>query len=987
MKRKATMQALWFSAVVAFPTALAAQFHSLETQNLRLIYYDKTHEYIVSHLGRCFENAYRFHSKLFDYASQENVTVLLQDFHDFGHGGASPLPSNRISLGMAPFGYNYETQLSNERMTWLMNHELTHIVASDKAWGSDKFFRALFFGKVFITQKNPMSLLYSYLTTPRFYSPRWYHEGIAVFMETWMSGGFGRVLGAYDEMVFRTMVRDKSYFYDIVGLESEGTTIDFQVGVNSYLYGTRFMSYLANHHGPEQLVKWINRSEGSKKYFSSQFKHVYGTSLNSEWSKWIDWERDFQGANLDSIRLNPTTPYRPISGKALGSVSRAFYDADRRELYAAIRYPGQVAHLAAIDLDSGAIRKISDVKGAALFYVSSLAYDPATNTLFYTSDNNGWRDLNSVNASTGNSKVLIKDSRTGDLAFNPVDKALWGVRHYIGISTLVRIPYPYREWNQVYSFPYGEDIYDIDISPDGRTLTAALTKADGSQRLIKMETARLLRGETTFDVVFDFENSSPANFTFSPDGRYLYGSSYYSGVSNIYRYQVDEDNMDIISNCETGFFRPVPVSRDSLIVMRYTGNGFVPVMIPNQVPERVSAIKFLGNEIAQKYPIVRSWTLDSPAIINIDSLTVSSGRYNTLGSITLGSAYPVVEGFKDFAAAGMRFNFSDEIGLSGFDLTASYTPDTDLPRDERVHLDFNFHHWNWKFLAKYNAGDFYDLFGPTKKSRKGYALGLSYKKNLIFDGARSLDFEFDITGYGDLERLPDFQNVAATFDKLVSGNVSINYEYVRKSLGAVDDEKGVTWRLVTSSNYVNSDFFPRIHADLDYGFALPISHSSIWLRTSTGYSVGERENPFANFFFGGFGNNYVDHLTEKRYREYYSFPGVGLNAMGGKNYAKAMLEWNLPPIRFRRFGIPAFYFNWARLAGFSSLIRTNFDADESPSSLQQFGFRRTLTNIGGQIDFRIVLFSHLQSIISFGYAAALEKGDLSDEFMFSLKIL
>ena len=87
-----------------------------------------------------------------------------------------------------------------------------------------------------------MSMLYSFLTSPRWYSPRWYHEGIAVFLETWMAGGIGRTLGGYDEMVFRTMVLEDAYFYDVVGLESEGTTIDFQVGQNSYLYGTRFVT-------------------------------------------------------------------------------------------------------------------------------------------------------------------------------------------------------------------------------------------------------------------------------------------------------------------------------------------------------------------------------------------------------------------------------------------------------------------------------------------------------------------------------------------------------------------------------------------------------------------------------------------------------------------------------------------------------------------------------------------------------------------------
>ena len=46
-----------------------------------------------------------------------------------------------------------------------------------------------------------------------------------------MNGGVGRVIGPYDEMVFRTLVRDSGRIYDVVGLESEGTTIDFQVSV------------------------------------------------------------------------------------------------------------------------------------------------------------------------------------------------------------------------------------------------------------------------------------------------------------------------------------------------------------------------------------------------------------------------------------------------------------------------------------------------------------------------------------------------------------------------------------------------------------------------------------------------------------------------------------------------------------------------------------------------------------------------------------
>lgn len=971
------------------------QFHRLETDNLRLIYYTKIHEFIVPHTARCFENALGFHGKLFNYTPGEKVTVLMQDFRDYGYGGAETVPRNILHLGIAPFSYTYETMPANERMNWMMNHELVHIVSMDQAAGRDKFFRKLFMGKVAPVAEQPISMLYSYLTNPRRYTPRWYLEGSAVFLETWMAGGLGRALGAYDEMVFRSMVHDSSYFYDIVGLESEGMAIDFQVGVNAYLYGTRFMSYLAYKHGPEKLIQWIARTEGSKAYYASQFKKVYSVSLDDAWSRWIAWEQDWQKTNLQAIRKNPTTPYRVISDRTLGSVSRPFYDPDKRRLYTAVRYPGQIAHIAAIDIDTGELKKICNIKGAALYFVTSLAYDPSTKTLFYTSDNNGWRDLRAVDVETGKTRTLIKDVRTGDLAFNRADKSIWGVRHYNGISTVVRIPHPYEEWNQIHSFPYGQDIFDIDVSPDGSLLTGALAEISGRQKLIKMNIGNVAKSngslednDLTYEVLFDFENSLPANFVFSEDGRYLYGSSYYSGVSNIYRYDFETQEMEILSNCETGFFRPLPVSEDSLVVFKYSGKGFVPAMIPIDPPERVSAIQFLGNEIAKKYPLVRSWTVGSPAHVNIDSLTTFNGTYSTLGGIELDSGYPIVEGYKDFAAVGMRLNYSDALGLSGFDLTTSYSPDSDLPADERVHARLDFHHWQWHLTVKYNAGDFYDLFGPTKRSRKGYSVALRHKKTLLFDEPKTLTYSLDVAGYGNLETLPDYQNVAATFDKFLTAGASLDYEFVRRSLGAVDEEKGIKGQILSRNQYVNGHLFPQVYANFDYGVPLPINHSSIWLRTSLGQTFGDRDNPFANFFFGGFGNNWVDHLSEKRYRKYYSFPGVDLNAFGGRNYAKAILEWNLPPLRFRRLGFPALYFNWARFALFTSAIRTNLDARGGSQPLPQFGVRRTLANVGGQVDFRLVLFSALESTLSFGYAAAFEQNRPTEkEFMVSLKIL
>ncbi len=967
------------------PSALAAQFQTLQTRDLQLVWTSPLQSYLVPQVVGAFENSLQFHSRLWDYTPRGRMDVLMHDLWHYGNAGASPLPENHITVGLAPYEHDYESAPAQERIISSLNHEMTHLVTPDKATASDRFFRSIFFGKVTPNPAAPPSMLYGYLTTPRWYSPRWYLEGIAVYLETWMNGGVGRVNGPYDEMVFRTLARDSGRIYDVVGLESEGTTIDFQVGTNSYLYGTRFVSYLALQHGDDSLLAWFNRSEGSRRYFSSQFRHVYGRSLEDEWARWIAWERDWQRNNLAAIRRHPVTTARPISDRALGAVSRAYYDSTTRNLYLALRYPGQVGHIATINVGTGKLTNIREVLGAAGLYVTSLAYDPASRTFFYTTNNANWRNLVSLDLETGRYEVLMKDARVGDLVFDPADSSLWGVRHDNGFSTLVRIPPPYHEWHQVWTLPYGRDLFDLDISPDGATLVGSMAGISGSQRLVKMDVSALAKGDTTSQTLYDFGDAAPLNFVFSPDGRYLFGSSYYSGVSNIYRYDLATNDISALSNAETGFFRPVPVSRDSVVVFQYTRWGFVPSLIANQVVDSVSRISFLGSEIAEKRPDVQSWQVPPASRVDLDSVTISQGPYHPLSNLKLDSGYPVVEGYQDSAgtnavAAGVRLNISDRIGTTALDVTGTYSPGQRLSSAERLHLRANFHYWNWTVSAALNPADFYDLFGPTKVSRKGYSLALQYQGNLLYDEPRRLSYTLKAAGYGGLATLPEYQGIAAPFHTLYSYSGDLAYTSLRRSLGAVDDELGTTWGAAVRGNQVNGTLYPRVSLDASKGFLLPLDHSSLWFRASAGAALsGARTNPFANFFFGGFGNNWVDYRDIQQFRSTESFPGIPINGIGGANYGKAQVQWVTPPLRFRRIGIPSFYLQWADLSLFATGLWTNLD---DPAA------RQTLASVGAQLDVRLITLSHLESTLSTGFAVAHQRGGpTSHAFMFSFKIM
>lgn len=486
-----------------------------------------------------------------------------------------------------------------------------------------------------------------------------------------------------------------------------------------------------------------------------------------------------------------------------------------------------------------------------------------------------------------------------------------------------------------------------------------------------------------------FGDTIPESFVFSPDGKYLFGSSYYTGVSNIFRFEYETGDLEAVSNTEVGFFRPIPIDNENLIVFNYTGQGFVPVRITAEPLDDVSPTVYLGTRTIAKHPVLETWRAGSPDDIDAEDRIVSRGSYSAVENLGLESIYPVLLGYKDSVSLGLKANFSDELRLDTLSIGAGYSTDSDLPSDERPNFGIVYRHnvisssplaGAWTFSAKHNHADFYDLFGPSEKSRKGNQFSVDYEKTLLSDEPRRLGLNMNLSHYTDMDALPRFQNVTATFDRLSLFRADLEYSDVKGSLGAVDDEKGYSWHVASALNYVDSDYIPKVFAGFDFGFALPWKHSSIWLRNAAGGAFGEADDVFANFYFGGFGNNYVDSGSVKRYRDYIAMPGFDINAVPGRNFHRAMLEWNLPPIRFSRVGTPGFFLSWARPAIFVNALTTNIDDS---------AIRQEVQSAGIQIDFRFTILSRMNMTLSAGYAKGFGNSTIPDdeEYMLSLKIL
>ena len=580
---------------------------TLETKNVSMLYFDPVQTYLTPYVGRAFENALAYHKKLFDWEPWDRTTLLLKDFGDYGNAGARSSPNNAVLLDVAPFSQTMETFTPGERFFTLINHEVAHVATTDVYNKQDAFWRKVFQGKPAPLQDHPISILYNYLTVPRNNIPRWYAEGSAVFLETWMAGGLGRAQGAYDEMVFRAKVRDNDKFYSPLGLESEGTSVDFQVGVNNYLYGTRFFSFLAMTYGPDKAIDWLKRPEGSAGFYASRFKQVFGKRLDSVWDDWIAFEKDFQKANLARLAKYPLTEATPLSPRGLGSMSRGFVDPKTNSLVAAFYFPGTIGFVGKMAMDTGKLTKLSEVKGMALYTVTSLAFDADARKAFYTEDNYAFRDLIRIDVDTGEKEMLLRDARIGDLALNKVDKSLWGIRHQNGYATLVRIPPPYAGFNQIHTFDYGQVVFDLDISPDGTMVSASYGEIDGKQSVRVWRLDTLQSGGGPQEVArLDLPPAIPEGFTFSPDSKSLYGTAFYTGVSNVFKFDIAAQTHEVLSNASTGFFRPQAQPDGSLLVYEFTGAGLTPARINPVKQEDLATVELFGTKVLNAQPVAQA---------------------------------------------------------------------------------------------------------------------------------------------------------------------------------------------------------------------------------------------------------------------------------------------------------------------------------------------------------------------------------------------
>ena len=119
-------------------------------------------------------------------------------------------------------------------------------------------------------------------------------------------------------------------------------------------------------------------------------------------------------------------------------------------------------------------------------------------------------------------------------------------------------------------------------------------------------------------------------------------------------------------------------------MLAYTADGFVPATIEPRPLKDVSAITFLGAEVAAKHPVVTTWKVPPPSTVDYEKEVIDKGPYLPLRTLALDNAFPVLQGYKNYVGIGYHANIADPLAYANVGITAAYTPTSSLPGNERA---------------------------------------------------------------------------------------------------------------------------------------------------------------------------------------------------------------------------------------------------------------------------------------------------------------
>ncbi len=591
--RRATFSAI---AALLFAGAAQAQIQTIVTDHFR-VHFTLGAEGTARRVAETCEEVFPTLAAAYDYYDDfRTIHVIVLDNSDQLGNGWANYYSNTMAIWATSL--DFELRGSHDWIKNVVTHELTHIMTLNKARKKWPFQFALLSVSRF--DSNP-DITFQF---PLYHlnAPRGWTEGIAQYgahkfgYDTWDS---------HRDMLLRMAALED----DLLSWEEMGTVWDRTgkfYGEFVYNQGYAMMVYIHQQYGAEKVDE-LTHQIGSMS-FDPAIRRVLGISADQFYADWVAFLAEnygrleseirtggfFEGMPLDEVNEGVLEYHPALSpdGKKL-----AYLTSEKQDF--------AITSLKIYDFET---QKKTKLKG---WIDTRIGWSPDGEEIVFVRNKGGFNDLYIYNLAADKERRISARLRAKDPSFSPDGQRIAFVHNEDGTNNLGLVN---RDGTDLVYLTNNNDATQYmapRFSPDGEWLLfslfrgedrdIAMIRADSPPRPKVFEKAKKKKKsdededeeektEETIDVFPDtvaFAHPDSSGFRavvasladerdphWLPDGSGFVFSSDQSGIFNIYRYRLENREVEQLTNVVGGAFVPTVAADESVVYSGYHSNDY-----------------------------------------------------------------------------------------------------------------------------------------------------------------------------------------------------------------------------------------------------------------------------------------------------------------------------------------------------------------------------------------------------------------------------
>jgi Tol biopolymer transport system component len=620
------------------------------------------------------EDAHAALSPIFNWSPRRKTLVIYTDAMDLHNGMATIYPQPLMvlyAMSAHPATTIFEGGNDLRRTVF---HEYAHILGMDAQYGFDAALSRIF-GRGLLLAGDPLSALLMFLAAPPgVLAPRWYQEGLAMWVETEFVGP-GRGRNARTDMLMRMAVADDQVltppYWDI-------SLPEWPYGTAPYLYGLKVFDHIFETYGvdgggtnlPAQLSDDVARS------FFFNFNNRAWARTEKRFSDLavaaMQAEKERQQRRITALESQSFTALRRLTPPSLVTAQPKFGPLGQR-IYLTARGEAGRQTLSYYDTKAGALVKL-DAARVTDALTTDMAMGADRNTLYYTRLDFQGRDRirNEIYAYGLNDRRrrrIAADGRYRYLGIHPDGGQMTAITERAGRSLLVSVPLlrpvdPGAE-TVLATAAEGEQFTDLALDPSGDGLVYVRTDGQGAE-LIYLD-AEHQRQKSLLK--WSCAILSP---TFHPTRRSLVFSADRNGVFNLYHLDIGTGAAPVpLTHVLGGVFEP-DFSPDGrlLAATAYDADGYyltlleAPYTTSPQAPLPVIAPEW--RSLPQNLALKKRQEASPPP----DTRAAAAAPYNSFAEIGFDAWSPWLTASSEGIMGGVLAGFSDPVQYQGLTVAA-----------------------------------------------------------------------------------------------------------------------------------------------------------------------------------------------------------------------------------------------------------------------------------------------------------------------------